>query len=245
MELINKESPLPCYYQVYLHLKRNIESNFFSCGQQLPSERALSEQFNVNRFTVRRAIENLICDGLVYPIRRKGYFVKTKEFDFTIHKKTSYTQNMLEKNMAPMVKILGVETGEPTREIMELFEIDKTDKVWSLYFLRYFNSIPMALSRCILPFDRMTDLNLHLTGSHSLYKILNKRYDIFPTRVSSVCEVCSADKKESRDLSVLGGAPLLKVTSTAVDQNGRHVERSISKFRSDMVKIKIDLQNNY
>lgn len=244
MEIVNKNSPLPCYYQVYLYLKKNIENHTFSCGQQLPSERLLSERFNVNRFTIRRAIENLIGDGLVYPIRRKGYFVKTDDLDILIHKKTSYTQNMLEKNLTPRVEILGIETSEPSDEYMKLFNIDKKDKVWVLCFLRYYNTIPMALSRCILPYESFPDLNIHISVNRSLYNILNTQYDIITTRVSSVCEVSSANKKEAKYLFVLGDAPLLKVTSTAVDQNGRYIERSISKFRSDMVKIKIDLQNS-
>jgi GntR family transcriptional regulator len=243
MELINKKSPLPCYYQVYTHLKNNIENNTFLNGQQLPSERVLSEQFNVNRFTVRRAIENLIGDGLVYPIRRKGYFIKSNNIDISIHKKTSYTQNMLDNNLSPRVEILELETREPFGELENLFEMDKTGKIWSLCFLRYYNNIPFALSLCYLPYNRMPDLNLHLTNDYSLYSILNKKYGIIPSRIGSVCEVCQSDKSESKHLSVLSGAPLLKVTSTAVDQRGVHIERSVTKFRSDMVKIKIDLQN--
>ncbi len=243
MELVNKKSPLPCYYQVYIHLKNNIENNTFERGQQLPSERLLSEQFQVNRFTVRRAIENLISEGLVYPVRRKGYFVRSKEIDVRIHKKTSYTQNMLSKNLLPRVEILEMQTIEPTEELIDLFGINKSNKVWSLYFLRYYNNIPMALSRCFLLYDRMPDLNLHFNNNRSLYNILNNSYGIIPTRVGSVCEACSADRKESKHLLVLGEAPLLKVTSTAVDQKGVYVEQSITKFRSDMVKIRIDLQN--
>lgn len=243
MELIDKESPLPCYYQVYVYLKSNIANGTFVSGQQLPSERVLSERFNVNRFTVRRAIESLIGDGLVYPIRRKGYFVKAKDIDILIHKKTSYTQNMIDKNLKPRVEILEMETREPSEELAELFGINKTSKVWSLYFLRYYDNLPMALSRCFLPFERMPDLNLYLSNEHSLYNILNNHYGIIPTRIGSVCEACPADKKEAKHLSILGEAPLLKVTSTAVDQKGIHIERCITKFRSDMVKVKIDFQN--
>ena len=243
MDLVDKNSPLPCYYQVYKHLKNNIENNTFLSGQQLPSERILSEQFNVNRFTVRRAVESLIGDGLVYPIRRKGYFVKCDNIDIPIHKKTSYTQNMLSNNLTPKVDVLEKETYAPTAELETLFNMKKGEKIWSIYFLRYFNNIPFALSRCFLPYERMPDLNLHLGDNLSLYNILNKKYSIIPSRTGSVCEACMADRREAKHLSILGGAPLLKVTSTAVDQKGFYIEQSVTKFRSDMVKVKIDLQN--
>lgn len=243
MEQVDKKSPLPCYYQVYMHLKSNIEGNKFANGQQLPSERLLAEQFNVNRFTVRRAVEKLIDEGFVYSIRRKGYFVKTdKEIRF-ICKNASYTQYMLDNNLQPRIEILGMETQEPAKELAELFDLDKRDLVWFIHVLRYNNSIPTTLSRMYLPYKRFSDLNLHFAKERSLYTVLNKYYGILPTRISSICEACFSDNYESKQLSVIGGIALLKVTSIAVDQNGVPVEQSVSKFRSDMMKIKIDLQN--
>ncbi|MCX7709162.1 MAG: GntR family transcriptional regulator [Clostridia bacterium] len=243
MELVNRNSPMPCYYQVYKMLKGNIENHTFYNGEQLPSERLLSEQFSVNRFTVRRAIKKLIDDGLVYTVRRKGYFVKTDEIDIHIHKKTSYTQNMLDHNMTPRIEVLGLETQEVTPELADLFKLEKGNMVWSIYILRYYNTIPYALSRMYLSYNRFPDLNIHFMKERSLYKILNQNYGVIPTRVSSVCEACLSDNFESKQLAVLGGVSLLKVTSVAVDQNGTPVEQSISKFRSDMVKVKIDLSN--
>lgn len=243
MVLVDRNSPMPCYYQVYKMLKGNIESNKILNGEQLPSERVLSEQFNVNRFTVRRAVKKLIDEGLVYTVRRKGYFVKTDEIDIHIHKKTSYTQNMLNHNLTPKIDVLEIETMETTPELSELFKLDRRDMVWSIYIRRYYNDIPMALSRMYLSYNRFPDLNIHLMKEQSLYKILSEVYKVIPTRVSSICEACLSDNYESKQLSVLGGIALLKVTSVAVDQYGIPVEQSISKFRSDMVKVKVDLKN--
>ena len=243
MQTIDRSSHIPCYYQVYRHLKSNIQNNVFNNGERLPSERTLSEQFSVNRFTIRRAVENLITDGLVYPVRRKGYYVKSDGIEIPINKKTSYTKNMLEKKLVPRVDILEMETIDPSPDLRNLFELDKNDKVWSIYFLRYYNDIPMALSQCYLPYSRMPDLNIHIIKKISLYKILNTNYAIAPSRTDSICEACLGDRIENKHLCILGGVPLLKVTSTAVDQNGRYIEQSITKFRADMVKLKVNLKD--
>ena len=239
--MIDKESPIPCYYQVYEDLLHSIENCDYSADNKLPSERILSEKFNVNRFTVRRAIKKLIEEGLVYPIRRKGYFVKAYDIDIDIDKNTSYTNMMKKNHMKPKIEIIELETQDPTPELEKLFKLTKPEKVWSIYILRYYDNIPYTLSRIYLSYKRFPKLNLYLSKNTSLYSILSKEYGITTKRKSSICEACITDKSESKHLSVLGGFPLLKVTSVAEDNFGMPVEQSISKFRSDMVKVKINL----
>ena len=55
----------PLYHRVYREIAEGIESGVLQPGDRLPSERALCEQLGVSRATVRRAVEELISDGLV------------------------------------------------------------------------------------------------------------------------------------------------------------------------------------
>ncbi len=43
--------------------------------EQLPSQRALCKQFSMSHMTVRRAINELVQDGIIYAIPGKGIFV--------------------------------------------------------------------------------------------------------------------------------------------------------------------------
>ena len=241
MTIVDKRNPLPCYYQVYQYLRHSIENDVYKAGEQLPSERELAEKFKVNRFTIRKAEEKLILDGLVYPIRRKGYFVKFSPVAIDIDKNTSYSRYVDANNIPHRVKIQEVRPEYPSEEISQLFQLEKGELVWSVYILRYFQNIPSTLTRSYIPFRRMPDLNKHLGKSLSLYKTFKEVYGIVPQRISSVCQVSFADQKEFRLLAVYNNFPLLQVTSTVVDRDGLPVEYCISKFRSDIVKLNVKI----
>ncbi|WP_439097889.1 GntR family transcriptional regulator [Exiguobacterium profundum] len=60
---IDKQSPLPIYYQIEAYLKQQIDDGLLKPGDTLPSEREFSEQFHVSRMTIRQAIMNLVNAG--------------------------------------------------------------------------------------------------------------------------------------------------------------------------------------
>lgn len=63
------------YEQVYESLKQEIISAKYNIGDQVPSEKELSESFQVSRITSKKALEKLMNEGYVYRQRGKGTFV--------------------------------------------------------------------------------------------------------------------------------------------------------------------------
>jgi GntR family transcriptional regulator len=64
----NDSSPL--YMQIARKLSDDVHNGRYQVDQALPSERALSELLNVSRVTARKAIDQLVDQGLV--VRRRG-----------------------------------------------------------------------------------------------------------------------------------------------------------------------------
>ena len=242
MELVDKNSPLPCYYQIYEHLRQSILRSEYKPGEPLPSERVLSAHFGVNRFTVRNAVKKLVEDGYIYTIRRKGYYVKANTIDIQLNRNTSYTNLILEQHIVPQVKILEIQTISPSGEQVGMFGLNEDEMLWSIYFLRYCNNIPTTLTRSYIPLKRTPDLNVRLIKNKSLYGTLEEFYKIKPVRANSICEASVSDRKESKLLSINSNTPVLKVTSFVLDQDACPIEQCISKFRSDMVKLVVNMQ---
>lgn len=60
-------------------LREEIASGDFPPGSQLPSEREISERFEVARNTVRLALSALVSEGLIVSEHGRGYFVRSHE----------------------------------------------------------------------------------------------------------------------------------------------------------------------
>ncbi|MEL7315904.1 MAG: GntR family transcriptional regulator, partial [Cyanobacteria bacterium J06559_3] len=65
----------PLHIVISEQLKAQIESGEYEPGERLPSEFDLGKRFGVSRTTIRRAIANLIQQGLVTTQQGKGIFV--------------------------------------------------------------------------------------------------------------------------------------------------------------------------
>ncbi|AOZ95710.1 GntR family transcriptional regulator [Butyrivibrio hungatei] len=71
--LSNGEGPL--YTRLYQHIKRDISNGKLTPGEKLPSRRALAENMGVSTVTVDNAYGQLLEEGYIYALPKKGYFV--------------------------------------------------------------------------------------------------------------------------------------------------------------------------
>ncbi|KAF1303181.1 GntR family transcriptional regulator [Enterococcus sp. JM9B] len=66
----------PLYKTILQDLVKDIKKGTFPAGAQLPTEKELSEKYQVSRITSKRALTELEQAGLIYRLRGKGSFVK-------------------------------------------------------------------------------------------------------------------------------------------------------------------------
>ena len=72
---LDKQHPIPVYLQLKELLRNQIEQGVYRSHQKLPSERDLCQIHDLSRMTARRALQELIDEGLAYTRVGKGTFV--------------------------------------------------------------------------------------------------------------------------------------------------------------------------
>lgn len=65
----------PIYEYVYKCIKNDILSGKIQSGEKLPSKRAFANNNGISIITIQNAYEQLISEGYVYTIPKKGYYV--------------------------------------------------------------------------------------------------------------------------------------------------------------------------
>lgn len=73
---VDHRDPTPLYQQLAAVIRASITSGELSKDDAVPSESYLQQTHGVSRVTVRKAIELLRNEGLVYTLPQRGTFVR-------------------------------------------------------------------------------------------------------------------------------------------------------------------------
>ena len=76
---LDRNNEIPLYDQLYNFIKNEIIEGRIAYGEKLPSKRKLAEFLNISLNTVETAYDQLIAEGYVKSVPRKGYFVLAYE----------------------------------------------------------------------------------------------------------------------------------------------------------------------
>ena len=72
----NKEEEKYIYQQIYKGIKKAILAGKLQSNEKLPSKRKLADQLDVSVNSVTNAYEQLLAEGYIYSMERKGYYVE-------------------------------------------------------------------------------------------------------------------------------------------------------------------------
>jgi GntR family transcriptional repressor for pyruvate dehydrogenase complex len=102
--------PARLYEKIAEQIKQRILSGELQNGDRLPSERELSDQFDVSRTAIREAIQALVQEGLVEVRHGRGAFV------------VDSTSDAVKQSLGLMIKIGQADSSAVVVEVRELLE---------------------------------------------------------------------------------------------------------------------------
>lgn len=72
---LENRGKLSLYEYLYECIKKDIIAGKIKADEKLPSKRELSQHLNISVITVQNAYEQLIAEGYIYAVEKRGYFV--------------------------------------------------------------------------------------------------------------------------------------------------------------------------
>lgn len=78
----DKNAAAPLYVQLYQYIRNDIISGVLRAGEHLPSKRSFAANLGISTITIENAYSQLMSEGYIYSIPKKGYFV-SKLADFS------------------------------------------------------------------------------------------------------------------------------------------------------------------
>ncbi|MCV2887771.1 GntR family transcriptional regulator [Ruegeria aquimaris] len=221
----------PRYVQLRQRLERGIESGILPPNSSLPPEREIAEITELSRVTVRKAIQELVREGLIEQRQGSGSFVREpmSRMEQSLSHLTSFTEDMAQRGMETTSRWLERGVFLATRSEIDALGLDAGAEVARIYRLREAGGRPIALERASLPLDILPN---PLEVTTSLYEVLERRGQR-PVRALQKISAINLEPREADLLNVPEGAAGLSIERTSYLASGRVAELTRSLYRGD------------
>ncbi|MBU7590959.1 GntR family transcriptional regulator [Metabacillus halosaccharovorans] len=239
--MVDKNSPLPLYYQLEEQIKKTIETEELQPGDALPSERELSESYQISRMTVRQAITNLVNKGYLFREKGKGTFVSSQKFEQNLQGLTSFTEDMKARNLVPGSKLLHFEIYPADKDIRATLSLKDEELIYKIKRLRLANNEPIAVETSYLPVNLVPGLTPDILAS-SLYTYIENELELTIGHASQTVEAAIVDAEDQQHLNIHKDVPVLLIQRETFLENGTPLELVRSSYRADRYKFKIDIE---
>ena len=228
----HREGRGPRYEQLYRQIAAAISTGDLPPETQLPPERDLAELAGISRVTVRKAVAQLVDDGVLEQRRGAGTFVRAPrpKLEHSLSALVSFTEYMRQRGKTSTSKILrrGVFLPNPDEQIA--LGLAGADRVSRVDRLRSADDMPLALEWSSLPTDILKDPDAVET---SLYDVL-RAAGTAPTRAVQRITAVNLTGLDARLLNLPEGAAVLRIDRTAYLPSGRPIEFTRGLYRSDI-----------
>jgi GntR family transcriptional regulator len=229
----------PLYHRVYRQISQEIESGALSPGDRLPSERWLCDELGVSRATVRRAIEELVLDGLV-EARGRGSFVTGEALAEPPNTLMSLSELGRSRGLEATSRVLTHEVRPATLDEAEAFGIAPGAELLELQRLRMLDGLPISIDHNRVPLRLLPSaLDVDFTTA-SLYAALDAEGHHL-TRADYEVEARAVAEDEAELLGLAQGAPVLQTITVAIKEDGQVVDLGRTIYRADRYRFQATL----
>jgi GntR family transcriptional regulator len=232
--MIDKNSPIPVYYQLKEDIKHNIAKGVWKTGQCIDSERELSESYGVSRMTIRQALGELVHEGILVREKGKGTFVcdpKVKQRDMM-----SFSESIEKAKLKLETVVMNFERINTPPEVQDLLPFDE---VYLINRLRIVENERVANEIVYIPCVYCGYMDEAILQG-SLYKLLESYGYSIDHSESSINAIVMTDYYKEL-FNVKDIAPLLKIYSKSMTSEGRLLFLEESVYRSDKYTLEVNI----
>lgn len=224
-------SALTLHENITQKLQHNILTNHYPEGK-LPNERELSEEFKVSRSTMKKAIDSLVEDGLLFRKARSGTFVNRlfkKNFADYSHQKQGpigLTRSFSDRSQKIDSHILSFEAILPPEDVRHSLLLSETDFTFHFKRVRIIDDVPVSIETGYIPIQLFPALSKDIVNE-SIYQYASEEMGI--SLANSYISIFSepSTEEDQRELGLTSNQPVTVTEEIVFTDTGIPFEYTI------------------
>lgn len=240
----------PAYKTVAAALRADIASGAYPPTRRLPTDAELSETFGVSRQTVRQAFNQLVAEGLVYRVRRRGSFAVASPPGTQYLRSLGSVEDLLALSVDTELEVV-----EPLAETVDVAAAGRlrldSDRVSTGLYRRLHAGQPFGVTTFYLPpgiaAGVAADPRLSEPGARSpatVIQLIEEARGIPIVGCHQSITASLLDASDAAQLDAEPGEPALAVDRLYVDARGDLVELASSLFNVRRYSYRLQLRRS-
>ncbi len=240
--VIRPDYPEPLWLQAVEVITREIESGALRPGSRLPPERQLCQELGISRVTLRKALNELVGQGVLRPSHGRGWYVAAPDPAASPARDwpnnlESFSETAERMGLPATSEVLRAETVPATLDDAELLLVAPGTPIFVLERIRMLGGVPIAVDATKLPLPVLPDAADADFATDSVYARL-EAHGVVLARADSTIEATVADADLAAHLQVAPGSPVLVMTQLVMDGGDRPILSSVIRYGGERYRLR-------
>lgn len=233
---LNKDTPIPLYYQVKRMIMNELASGNLKLGDKLPVENEFCECLGLSRPTVRLAMNELVAEGILVRQKRSGTFVAEPKIELRLDVSIEqFRDHMASLGRECTVQVLDLCIVDKIGEINQRLKIPGNERLIYLKRMWSLGESHIVYNATYLPESLWDTIRDQDFAKYDLVKVLSSGgADVKRHTVKVEAVLASKNDIELLDIDRTR-ASLLYIADLLQEADGTPLCWSISRYRGDKV----------
>ncbi|BBP59736.1 GntR family transcriptional regulator [Pseudomonas sp. St316] len=243
MNALSSDARLPLYQRLRDQLAEQIANNRWRPGEAIPTEAALSAEYQLSTGTVRKAIDALVSEGVLERQQGRGTFIRRAQFQSSLFRFFRF-QSASGERRVPESRILSVEPVAAPSAVAQALGLPVDAPVIRIVRVRLLEVEPVLAEEIWLPrnrFQPLLEIDLSQKGP-LLYPIYEETCGQVVAYAEETLTAESVNEVHARLLQVPVNSPVVVIERLARDYAGNPLEWRRSRGHAEHFRYRVEIR---
>ncbi|CAM3616307.1 GntR family transcriptional regulator [Polynucleobacter brandtiae] len=226
---------LTAYQEVKQKITEDLVRGRFLMGQALPAEKDLSKELDVSIGTLRKAVDELVAEGIVVRRQGRGTYVAEHDLKRLLYYFFHVVKHDVDKKVNPQVELVSLNSAIASKEEAMKLRIKEGSPVWRITNRLSLEGQCVMIDHITLDKNRFKNLTRadFIYREGSIYQMYQMKFDQTVVKSNERLRAGLAGKQYGEWLEVRPDSPVLVIRRVALGIQDEPLEWRISTLNTD------------